>query len=89
MVSFKATLEDSAKLQRIAERASAILGSDRLGVKMDLTACHLNGCPLDLDKLLAAPIADFGHDVNGIARYIDRDTGQLTKHFVPKCAAPA
>ena len=55
---------------------------------MDLTACHLNGCPLDLPKLMNARDSDFGHDVLGIRRYINRTTGQLEEQFVLRCALP-
>lgn len=61
---------------------------DRLSVEMDITACHRNGCALDLARLLAADDANFGHDVFGISRYIDRDTGQLTDHFLSRFSRP-
>lgn len=54
---------------------------------MDLTACHCNGCELDLDRLLLAPDPDFGHDVCGIRRHIDRRTGKLGGCFLPRCAS--
>lgn len=56
---------------------------------MDVTACHANGCPLDLEKLLHADAFNFSHDVFGIARYINRNTGKLENCFVPRCALPA
>lgn len=56
---------------------------------MDITACHCNGCPLKLYDMLTMPEPDFGHDFNGIQRYIDRSTGKLTDHFDPRCSAPA
>lgn len=59
---------------------------DRLSATMDIEACHCNGMPLDLAKLLAAPDADFGHDVFGIRRYLDRTTGWIADRFVPRCA---
>ena len=60
---------------------------NRMAVSMDLTACHANGCPLDLDGLLAATDGDFGHDVGGIAQHIDRETGKLQDCFSPRFAA--
>jgi len=59
-------------------------GSSRLEVTMDLTACHLNGCRLDLDGLLTATPSDLIHDVAGIMRHINRQTGQLEDCFLPR-----
>lgn len=80
-------------IHKIADRAIAAAAAqgvsyDKLTACMDIAACHLNGCELDLNKLLAAPDADFGHDVFGIRRHIDRRTGQLTDCFLPRCAMP-
>lgn len=58
-----------------------------LHLQMDITACHKNGCPLDLEKFLKAPKPDFGHDLCGIVKYLDRNTGELTDHFHPRCSA--
>ena len=63
--------------------------TDRLSLEMDLGACHMNGCPLDLHKLLHAEHGSFGHDVRGIVRFIDRTTGKLPEgKFLPRCALP-
>jgi hypothetical protein len=59
---------------------------ERISMHMDLCTAHIEG-PLNLDKLVQAPDGDFGHDVFGINRYLDRNTGQLTECFVPRCAA--
>jgi hypothetical protein len=53
---------------------------------MDLTACHANDTPLNLDLLLSFPDGDFGHDVFGIRRHINRQTGRLGDCFLPRCA---
>lgn len=53
---------------------------------MDLTACYASGTPLYLADLLAAARVDFGHDLLGITRTIDRTTGHLTDHFLPRYA---
>jgi len=55
---------------------------------MDITACHANGCPLDLKKLRAAPDFDFVHDVVGIMHHIDRRDGKLVNFFLPRCSKP-
>ncbi len=55
---------------------------------MDFVATHRNGTPLDLEKLLGFDDANFAHDAFGIARHLDRTTGELRNFFVPRCARP-
>lgn len=93
--SFKTTRTDAALIRRIAARAFHSLqalsadGRCQLDVQMDLTACHANGCRLDLAELLAAGDAAFAHDVLGIVRFIDRRTGRIDPaQFMPRYAAP-
>lgn len=63
---------------------------DRLSLMMDLEACHCNGCPLDLISLHeVATDFDFLHDVGGIRRHLNRETGQLQDHFRPRYARPS
>ncbi len=76
---------------KIAKRAVAM--AEKLGfvykyrdAVMDIDACHSNGCPLKLDKLLVANDINFAHDVFGIRHYLDRQTGKLTNCFNPKCS---
>lgn len=59
---------------------------DRLGVQMDLAAVHLH-TPLRLSGLANAEDHDLMHDVNGIARHLNRETGKLENFFVPRYAA--
>ena len=59
---------------------------DRVNTQMDLVAAHLNCVPLDLKKMLKASPFDLAHDVFGIVRHIDRETGQLGGCFLPRCA---
>jgi hypothetical protein len=56
----------------------------RQALTMDLSACHANGCPVNLARLLDADDANFGHDVLGIQRHIDRRTGKLRRKFAPR-----
>lgn len=88
-ISFKTTKEELDIIGKIANRATAL--ADRLGfyydpleVQMDLAAAHSNGNPLDFEGLMAAGDGDFAHDVFGIRRHIDRDTGRLMDCFVPR-----
>ena len=55
--------------------------------EMDLQACHSCGCPLDLQWMLShEDIGDVYHDVFGIRKHINRRTGELENHFVPRFA---
>lgn len=72
-----------------AQRLGCIRPGQAMCVAMDITAVHSNGHPLDLPKLLGAPDDTFAHDVNGIHKYIDRQTGQLTEMFEPRCVLPS
>ena len=78
---------------KVAERAEELAkkhnrqGFDALSCQMDLEATHCNGCPLDFDRLLDFDDFSFAHDVFGIERHLDRSTGKLKNHFLPRCAA--
>lgn len=60
-------------------------GDDWRILLMDMQACHIS-CPLYLEEMLDMPIADFGHDIGGIRRYMNRETGQLGNCFTPRAA---
>ena len=90
-ISFKASKDDMAIIHRIADRAlqfarNAEIPADKLDFTMDVTAVHCNGCPLDLDRLLGGPDFDFTHDVFGIRRHLNRETGKLEDSFRPRYA---
>ena len=94
MVSFNCSRTEARLLSKIAKRAvekatELNMPIEFSDMEMDLTACHCNGNPLDLEKLLSAPDGDFGHDVFGIRRHLDRSTGELTQCFVPRCSQSA
>lgn len=91
LINFDATQEDAALIEQIVDRHEALFkrlypaeNFDRLSASMDLTATHLNGCPLRLRDLLEADDFNFAHDVGGIAGHIDRSTGKLTRCFLPR-----
>jgi hypothetical protein len=89
MVSFDISVADSKKLIKIVDRAKSMLGSIAYSYRemmMDLTACHANGCRLDLDALLTASEFDLMHDVLGIRQHLDRRTGNLMNGFTPRLA---
>jgi hypothetical protein len=92
-INFNASKEDREKLDQIVSRfqtdyqsRTGVPPADPLSVNMDLTVTHLNGTPLDLDKLLASDNFNFLHDVMGIIRHLNRTTGKLKDHFLPRCA---
>lgn len=83
----KLTKEDCEKINKIAIRASGIAGNiDAVSLDMDLTACQVGDSPLDLNKLLAFDDFNFAHDIGGISRHMNRETGKLEDCFVPRCA---
>jgi hypothetical protein len=93
-IKWRTTKASSLLIHRIVERAVAeklIRGSKlvKTNLEMDITAVHLNDMQLRLRDLVVAPTSDFGHDVLGIRRYVDRTTGKLTDCFVPRYARHA
>lgn len=87
-VSFKVSAEDDKLLVAVVNRAILAYPDhfDRLTLSMDLTACHANGCELDLDKLLGFDPFNFAHDIFGIVKRVDRRSGHLTDCFSPRCS---
>jgi len=59
---------------------------DTISIMMDLDACHANGCPLDLQRMLEAGDDQVVTDVLGIVTNLDRDTGRLQNCYVPRFA---
>ncbi len=91
MVKFNVTAAETALIDQIAERAVKEVfphhpHQDFTAVHMDLCATIAQGCPLDLEKLLAFDAFNFMHDVGGIYRHIDRSSGFLQNCFLPRCA---
>lgn len=90
-INFNATPSECHIIKQIAQRYKTLRESlgwqtDLLDVVMDITATHMNGCPLDLQKLLSAQEMDFAHDVAGIREHLDRKTGRLENCFLPRYA---
>lgn len=86
-VSFDATKEDLDLITKIVYRALGEGTRDTNRIKnahMDLVACHCNGNPLDLKALLEADDFNFWHDVGGITENLNRTTGKLENHFLPR-----
>lgn len=93
-VNFSVSKKDALVIGRLAYRALALdvnaNGADARKImdwQMDLTAAHANGCPLNLAKLEATDDFNFAHDAFGIARHLNRSTGEIENHFSPRCSA--
>lgn len=92
-VSFTTSRADVVLIGRIVDRAVMIADqrgtpADPLDWRMTITAAHANGCPMRLDDWLAADDVNFCHDLFGIDRHLDRDTGKLMNFFRPRFAKP-
>lgn len=100
-VSFDVTKEDADKIESIINHAWACdvihhAKGEKLQLLMSLTACHASGCPLDLNRMLewAEKAADgdedakfnIAHDLYGIHRHINKQTGALEHCFLPRFA---
>jgi hypothetical protein len=85
------TTSEQKTIMAIVKRYCDVVGDALelrpISIMLDLKAVHSNGCPLDLDALLAAPRdSDLIHDVAGIGRYLNRETGKLEEGFTPRYA---
>lgn len=58
-----------------------------LEIHMDLSAVHKK-CPIDFARLSEFSEFDFAHDLLGIYRHLNRETGELENFFIPRCAKP-
>ena len=90
-MNFRATKAEFELMNAIADRAvraasAAGVSYGKQDALMDINACHSNGCPLKLDELLNADGFNFNHDVFGIRRHLNRETGKLEGFFLPRFA---
>lgn len=76
----------ATRANEIERRARPSLVRPKIDWMMDLAAAH-ETCPLDLERLLAFADSDFVHDVFGIERHLNRQSGHLGGCFLPRCAA--
>lgn len=94
-VSFAVSKHDMQVVRKIVARAQAlglVRGAaapdhwyDRLTCEMDICAA-VNDTPLDLGRFLSFDGFNFTHDIAGIARHMNRETGRIGDHFLPRCA---
>lgn len=84
-INWETTKEEDTQIQSIVERIATLDPEiDQISCAMDITACHLNGCHLDLERMINANDADLLHDIGGINRNLNRDNGKLENHFLPR-----
>jgi hypothetical protein len=82
------TKEEHLLFSSVADRAHRLIGGglpDRMSFLMDMQAAHYD-IPMDLGKLMAFDDSNFLHDVCGINKHINRTTGKIDDHFLPRCA---
>jgi hypothetical protein len=92
-IDMELTIRENKYVRIIAERAFRIylkkgLRREEMDIRMDLAACHKNGCPLRLLDLSQADDYNLMHDVSGICVSLDRSTGKLKNEFWPRFAKP-
>ena len=86
----EAKRDEIRTISKIAQRAVNLAASQgfpltQIDMMMDLEAAHSEH-PLRLTELLAADDGNFGHDVFGISRHLNRGTGKLEDCFMPRFA---
>lgn len=91
LIKFSATKKEMKFIERIVQRALYMaeeleMSIDKKHLLMDIEACHCNGTKLDLKKLMSFDNSNFSHDVFGIRKHLDRNTGKLRDCFRPRCA---
>lgn len=91
MLTWNATKSEYRLMAAVAKRAVRELQIDReySDIEMDIAACHCNGCALQLAELLEADRLDFAHDIFGIVKHLNRETGKLQDCFLPRFAGRA
>lgn len=92
-LSFACPEAERKTIRAIARRARDLylehkVDRSALDIDMDLVATHCNGNPLRLADLLDADDFNLLHDVSGIARHLNRDTGKLEGFFRPRFSQP-
>jgi hypothetical protein len=83
--------EEARRVGAIVKRAKAAnldRGRQDSDLTMDLVAARAN-CPLNFERLLGSSDADFAHDIAGIIKFMDRETGELRECFLPRAARGA
>jgi hypothetical protein len=84
-MNLKTTTQEHLLIYEIARKAKEVNKFyDLQDLMIDIAATHLNGEPLDLEKLAEMEYIDAHHDISGIQDNLNRDTGQLENCFMPR-----
>ena len=88
-INFRTSPQDQKLIEKIAKRAIKLAKAHGIDYEirdalMDITATHANGNPLRLKEMLEADDFNFAHDVFGIRRHMNRETGKLMAMFSPR-----
>jgi hypothetical protein len=92
-INWKTNKEERKLLRKTVDRIirlhkpKPLTEDDRINITMTLTACHLNGTPLDFEKMLVCDEFTLFHDLVGIEKHMNIDTGKIERCFLPRCAA--
>ena len=71
----------NATLIQIANRAEKLTGIAKINFLLDLSTVNVN---VDWENLLNSADHNFLHDVCGINKHLDRETGELKNCLLPK-----
>lgn len=89
-VSFKVDQWTADLIQKCVDRtwqSICLHKQDKvLALTMDLTAVHANDVKIDFKRLLEADDFNFAHDIVGIQKHLNRETGKLENCFLPRFA---
>lgn len=88
ILNWDISLEDRAIVLKIVHRAwpqVRDLYKSKLDLEMDIVAVHCNHMKLNLLRFAEASQMDFFHDIYGIKDHLNRQTGKLEDHFLPRC----
>lgn len=88
-IKWDASTVEKRVIGEIADRAMKFnaqygWGRTKQDFLMDIEAVHCNDAKLDFERLRDADDFNFTHDIVGIARHLNRETGKLENHFLPR-----
>ena len=90
MVNFTVNENERELIKKIVARfvEATEWEGEQLQLIMSVTACHANGCKLDLARMADCERTfDLVHDVSGIHFAISRYTGKIEGDFIPRFAS--
>ena len=83
----KCSREIDELMTAIAERLTSSFPDvefNPIELRLNLVVAYTGGF-VDLAALEQCDATDLGHDIGGISKYLDRDTGALLQTFYPRC----